>query len=192
MPALSHAERRLQVGAGLPTRRAAGSAPAACRSATTRPLSTPAIAAPPSWPGMNAWTRPAARSAMSPSAYGRPETTTTTTGVPVSSSCVEQVGLDAGQPQVLGVAALARGAVAEQAGQVADVRDAEVRRRGRRDRRGEYRTGRRPVTSQPCAWTSSTPGSSLRSASSGAGHLDAQTHGRGSAAARGWGRRSSP
>ena len=47
-------------------------------------LSTPAIARPPSSPGKNACTPAASRSATRPSAYGRPATSTATTGLPVS------------------------------------------------------------------------------------------------------------
>ena len=57
----------------------------------TRPLSTPAIAVAPSSPGKKVCTMAAASVAAAPSAYGRPESRTTTTGVPVasraSSSC---------------------------------------------------------------------------------------------------------
>ena len=58
---------------------------------------------------------------------------------------VEQLGLDARQPQVLGVAALAGGAAAEQAGQVADERDAHVRVAGRVDRGRRSRSGPSPL-----------------------------------------------
>ena len=85
---------------------------------------------------MNACTS-AARPASSPSAYGRPETTTTTTGVPVASSSASRSACTPGQPQVLGVAALAGGAAAEQPGQVADVGDAQVGVPGGGDRGGE-------------------------------------------------------
>ena len=82
---------------------------------------------------------------------------------------VEQIGLHPGQPEVLGVAALARGAAAEQPGEVADEGDAQVGLPGRGDGRGEARTGRPRWTSQPGSWTISTSGSSARSASSALG-----------------------
>ena len=81
---------------------------------------------PAGWPGKNACTTAAASSASGPSAYGRPVSSTRTTGVPVASTRPDQVGLDAGQAQVGGVAALARGAPAEQAGPVADRDHAHV------------------------------------------------------------------
>ncbi len=52
----------------------------------TRPLSTPAIAGPPSSPGKKVCTIAAASVAARPSAYGRPVSRATTTGVPVASS----------------------------------------------------------------------------------------------------------
>jgi hypothetical protein len=50
----------------------------------TRPESTPASALLPSSPGKKAWTIAAARPWYWPNAYGRPDTASSTVGVPVS------------------------------------------------------------------------------------------------------------
>ncbi|GAA2884443.1 hypothetical protein GCM10020220_088340 [Nonomuraea rubra] len=105
----------------------------------TRPLSTPASAAPPSTPGRNAWIAAATRSLYGPSAYGRPDTTTSTVGVPVASTRLDQVRLEAGQPQVRRVAALARGAAAEQPGPVADEQQRQVAPSGQLGRPSDAR-----------------------------------------------------
>ena len=138
-PAVLGAQRRLQVGARLAARVRAGSAPAACRSGCTRPVSTPAIAAPPSSPGMNACTRPAARPCTSPSAYGRPETTTTTTGVPVAEQ------LPPTGPPVRRAAAGPRR------------RSPRRTCRGRTARRGRRRTPRRRRPSRAAATAAANP-----------------------------------
>ena len=140
---------------------------------------------------MNAWTRPAARPCTSPSAYGRPETTTTTTGVPVARELVEQIGLHAGQSEVLGIAALAGRPVAEQAGEVADEGQAQVGCLSRGAGSGEAG----PVLVLDLAaelMDDLDSGQLVAQRVEGARHLDSQPQVGMTGAGRGWERRSSP
>ena len=92
----------------------------------TAPVSTSASACPPSWPGKNACTTAAASSASGADRVRPPgQQHQDDRGARVQQR-PDQVGLDARQVQVGGVAALARRAAAEQPGPVADRDDAHV------------------------------------------------------------------
>ena len=97
----------------------------------TRPVSTPAMrAARPPRRGRTPAPRPASRSATPPSAYGRPVTSTATTGSPVSASACSSSSWAPGSFSSVDVAALAAGPVPEQAGLVPDDRHDHISRNG--------------------------------------------------------------
>ena len=113
------------------------------------PDRTPAIAAPPSSPGMNAWTIAAHRPAKAPErvrATGDHDEHGRRTGL---EHRLDELALDAGQREVVGVAALPGRAAPEEPGEVADGDDGTRRRRGPPRPPRRCRSGPAPSSGSP-------------------------------------------
>ena len=141
----------------------------------TRPDSTPASAAAALLAGEERLDDGGRSAASGPSAYGRPETTHEHDRRAGVEQRRHELGLDPGQREVGGVAALARGAAAEQPGPVADHGDAHVGRARRLDRGRDAASGRAPSQGSP-ARRHGALGQLLHERVEQRRHLDAEAH----------------
>ena len=120
-----------------PGRRSGASRPAAAQMASTRPVRTSTIPLPPSSPGNHACTSAEALAAISGTAWTRPLTSTTTVGVPVATTRVDELLLHTGERERGGVTRLADRGVLLEARFAAHEHERHRRRRRRGHRSGD-------------------------------------------------------